>query len=224
MGGVQAFQVKIMDWNTLFEQEKDKPYMKSILAALEKERQSYTIYPEKDNVFRTFKDVPFNKVKVVILGQDPYIGLNQANGRAFAVNKGVTVPPSLKNIFKEVKSEYGAVFADETLDYWTEQGVFLLNSILTVRAGQSASHRYLGWDIFTDRVIKVLAEDPTPKVFMLWGNYAKKREYLIKETNHLILKAAHPSPLSANRGFFGCNHFIGANSYLKEHNLCDIFW
>lgn len=214
-----------MDWNTFFNQEQEKKYFKELDEyLLDLKGKGYTIYPPLEDTFRAYKDVPFDKVKVVILGQDPYHGAGQANGRAFAVNKGITTPPSLRNIFKEVKSEYGEVNADETLSSWAEQGVFLLNASLTVLAGQPASMQNIGWDIFTDNTIKALAQDSKPKVFMLWGNFAKKKEYLIKDTSHLILKAAHPSPLSASRGFFGCNHFILANGFLRDNDMAEILW
>ena len=221
----KPIKVVFMDWNTFFSQEQEKKYFGELDEYLcDLRGKGYTIYPPLEDTFRAYKDVPFDKVKVVILGQDPYHGAGQANGRAFAVNKGIVVPPSLRNIFKEIKSEYGEVNADETLSSWAEQGVFLLNASLTVLAGQPASMQNIGWDIFTDNTIKALAQDSKPKVFMLWGNFAKKKEYLIKDTSHLILKAAHPSPLSANRGFFGCNHFIAANGFLRENGICEILW
>lgn len=227
LNGLETKPIKVvfMDWNTFFNQEQEKKYFKELDEyLLDLKGKGYTIYPPLEDTFRAYKDVPFDKVKVVILGQDPYHGAGQANGRAFAVNKGITTPPSLRNIFKEVKSEYGEVNADETLSSWAEQGVFLLNASLTVLAGQPASMQNIGWDIFTDNTIKALAQDSKPKVFMLWGNFAKKKEYLIKDTSHLILKAAHPSPLSASRGFFGCNHFILANGFLRDNDMAEILW
>ena len=227
LNGLETKPIKVvfMDWNTFFNQEQEKKYFKELDEyLLDLKGKGYTIYPPFEDTFRAYKDVSFDKVKVVILGQDPYHGTGQANGRAFAVNKGIAVPPSLRNIFKEVKSEYGEVNADETLSSWAEQGVFLLNASLTVLAGQPASMQNIGWDIFTDNTIKALAQDSKPKVFMLWGNFAKKKEYLIKDTPHLILKAAHPSPLSASRGFFGCNHFILANGFLRDNDMAEILW
>ena len=176
-------------------------------------------------MFSAFEHTPFDKVKVVILGQDPYHGPGQAHGLCFSVPNGVKPPPSLMNIFKELKSDIGfAIPANGNLESWANQGVFLLNATLTVRATQAGSHQKQGWEIFTDNVISTLSQNREKLVFILWGRFAHDKEKLIDESKHLILKAAHPSPLSAYSGFWGCKHFSKINEYLKENGITEIDW
>lgn len=203
-------------WEELFERERNKSYMTNLQAFLGEEYSNKAIYPPKDYIFRAFESLPFSNVKVLILGQDPYHGPNQANGYAFAVKEGIQSPPSLQNIFKEIKSSYGEIPNSTTLEGWAQQGVLLLNTVLTVRESSPNSHKNKGWETFTDKVIELLGSREDPMVFMLWGNPARSKKILIKNTNHLILEAPHPSPLSAHRGFLGCSHFIKANDFLNE--------
>lgn len=191
---------------------------------LKEEYNNYTIYPDKNNIYNALKLTPPDKVKVVILGQDPYINKDQANGLSFSVQPGIVIPPSLRNIFREQRKDLGIIQPNSgDLTKWAEQGVLLLNTTLTVRAGLSNSHQGKGWGIFTDSIIKYLGQKENI-VFMLWGNNAKAKRKLIDSSKNLILEAAHPSPLSATRGFFGCQHFSKANNYLIEHNLSPIDW
>ena len=191
-----------------------------------------TVYPEQQEVFRAFNETPLNSIKIVILGQDPYHGAGQAHGLAFSVPSGMPAPPSLKNIFKEVQADTNhqikqrslASLFETDLSRWSKQGVFLLNSVLTVEAGKPASHANIGWEEFTDHVISTISETQEHVVFMLWGNYAQGKKKLIDTKKHLILEAPHPSPLSAYRGFLGCKHFSKANKYLKKHNRQEIIW
>jgi uracil-DNA glycosylase len=196
-----------------------------ILAQVAKIRRRQTVYPDAGREFYALKRTPFNAVKAVILGQDPYHGPGQAQGLAFSVPRGVKTPPSLRNIFKEIAADLGGDPDDRPPDLtsWADQGVLLLNSILTVEAGQPASHRHLGWEELTDQIIKGLGAKRTHLVFMLWGAPAQKKAPLIKG-DHLVLQAPHPSPLSAYRGFFGCRHFSQANRYLKKHGVSPIEW
>ncbi len=183
------------------------------------------IYPQPQHLFNAFDTCPFTDVRVVILGQDPYHGAGQAHGLCFSVPEGKSMPPSLQNIFKEIQSDIGtAVPAHGDLTRWAKQGVFLLNAILTVEAGKPASHHGIGWEEFTDDVITLLSGSREHVVFMLWGNYAKQKQGLIDGDKHCILTAAHPSPFSAENGFFGCKHFSKANEYLKQHNKGSVDW
>ncbi len=183
------------------------------------------IFPPPRQIFNAFDLCPFDCVKVVILGQDPYHGVGQAHGLSFSVPDGITPPPSLKNIYKEIESDIGtSVRGGGNLESWARQGVLLLNATLTVRKGQPGSHQNKGWEVFTDYVIKKLSDDKENLVFLLWGNYAKAKRELIDNTKHLILEAAHPSPYSAYSGFFGCKHFSRTNEYLRSHNLPPITW
>lgn len=192
---------------------------------LKNEYQSQTIYPQRSDIFAAFKITPLSKVKIVILGQDPYHGEGQAHGLAFSVPKGVKVPPSLKNIYKEIENEYHQSPSDHgNLEIWAKQGVFLLNNVLTVRAKQAGSHQKQGWEWFTDEIIKKLAESKEHLIFMLWGSPAQKKCHFLDESKHLVLKSVHPSPLSAYRGFFGNQHFLQANEYLKKHGSQAIDW
>jgi len=213
-------------WKEHLKGEFEKDYFRELTAFVKKEYQEGKVYPAPKNIFRAFDLCPFDKVKVVMLGQDPYHGVGQANGLCFAVGDGVTLPPSLQNIFKEIEDDYGQplVHRGGDLSRWAEQGVLLLNATLTVRAHQAGSHQERGWEKFTDAVIRALSEDRENLVFMLWGNYAKAKGAHIDRSKHFVLEAAHPSPFSAASGFFGCKHFSKANDYLIAHNETPIDW
>ena len=214
-------------WQQALGAEKEAPYFQQLLAAVRAEReQGMAVYPPAAEVFNAFKATDLAGVKVVILGQDPYHGPRQAHGLAFSVREGVVVPPSLLNIYKELSQDIAGFHMPQhgCLQAWAEQGVLLLNTVLTVRAGQAHSHAALGWERFTDRVVAVLNEEREHLVFMLWGSHAQKKGAIIDRSRHLVLTAPHPSPLSAHRGFFGCRHFSQANSYLKQQGLTEINW
>ncbi|MCS7153357.1 MAG: uracil-DNA glycosylase [Bacteroidia bacterium] len=213
-------------WKRLLEEEFNKPYFEALVAFLKDEkRKGKVIYPPGKQIFRAFELCPPDQVKVVILGQDPYHGPGQAHGLCFSVPKGVPPPPSLQNIFKEIQDDLGLPPPPHgDLTGWAEQGVFLLNAILTVEAHKPASHRQKGWEIFTDRVIQIISEIRPHVVFLLWGQYARSKKPLIDARRHLILEAAHPSPYSAANGFFGCRHFSKANAFLIEHGMEPIDW
>ena len=219
-------QVKIeKSWQEVLQVEFDKPYFESLVSFVKQEYASNTIFPPAGQIFNAFNTCPFNNVKVVILGQDPYHGPGQAHGLCFSVNDGIQFPPSLQNIFKEITSDLG-IPAPKTgnLTRWAEQGVLLLNATLTVRASQAGSHQGKGWETFTDAVIKAISDSKQNVVFLLWGAYAGGKSKFIDATKHLVLKAPHPSPLSSYRGFFGCKHFSRANAYLQQHGLPPIKW
>ncbi len=204
-------------WDKVLGDEFAKPYFLELCKFLKKEYAERTIYPPKQRVFSALKTTEFDDVKVVILGQDPYHGEGQAHGLAFSVQPGVQPPPSLVNMFKEINAEYGTKLGKNgCLLSWAKQGVLLLNTALTVRAGQANSHKGMGWETFTDAVIKALNQKQTPVVFMLWGANARSKKKLITNPNHLVLETVHPSPLSAYNGFFGCNHFKKANEFLQK--------
>lgn len=204
-------------WDKYLNEEFEKPYYMSLRQFLKEEYSTQTIYPEKDNIFNALKVTSYDDVKVVILGQDPYHGEGQAHGMAFSVKPGIKTPPSLVNIYKELQATMGCYIPNNGyLMKWAEQGVLLLNTVLTVRAGQPQSHKGKGWETFTDRIIAILNEREDPVIFVLWGAPAKKKASLITAPQHKILTAAHPSPLSAYNGFFGCDHFKQINEYLKE--------
>jgi uracil-DNA glycosylase len=213
-------------WAEHLSGEFEKEYFAKLTEFVKKEYQEGKVYPAPKNIFRAFDLCPFEKVKVVILGQDPYHGVGQANGLAFAVEDRLAVPPSLQNIFKEIASDLQKhpVNTSGDLSRWAEQGVLLLNATLTVRAHQAGSHQGKGWEEFTDAVIKVLSEERESLVFMLWGNYAKAKGAHIDRSKHLVLEAPHPSPFSASSGFFGCKHFNKANEYFISHNETPIDW
>lgn len=213
-------------WAKHLQGEFEKSYFEELAAFVKHEYKDGAVYPAPKNIFRAFDLCSFEKVKVVILGQDPYHGTGQANGLAFAVDGETRVPPSLQNIFKEIESDFGKpmVHTDGDLSRWAEQGVLLLNATLTVRAHIAGSHQEKGWEQFTDAVIRALSEERTGLAFMLWGNYAKAKGAHIGRTKHLVLEAPHPSPFSAASGFFGCKHFSKANDYLIAHGETPIDW
>ncbi|MBE6510898.1 MAG: uracil-DNA glycosylase [Methanobrevibacter millerae] len=213
------------DWDSILNEEFEKEYFKEIMEFIEEEYSSKTVYPPKEEIFNAFKFTPASKVKVVILGQDPYHEEGQAHGLAFSTPEGRPIPRSLKNIFKEIEDEYNYPIPDSgCLEKWAKQGVFLLNTVLTVREGEANSHSDCGWQTFTDNVIKALNEQPQPIVFLLWGKQAEKKMELLENPNHLVLVTSHPSPFSARRGFFGCNHFRLANEYLRKNDIEEIDW
>lgn len=219
-------EIKEPSWKELLKEECEKEYFRNILIFLEKEYKNKTIFPPQDEIFAAINNLPYSKVKVVILGQDPYHGDGQAHGLAFSVKDGVKIPPSLRNIFKELKNEYEdfQITANGNLNPWVKEGILLLNSVLTVEEGNANSHKKIGWEIFTDKIISLLNLSPNPIVFLLWGNSAIQKGSLISNPNHLVLKSVHPSPLSASRGFFGNNHFKDTNSFLKSKNITPINW
>lgn len=213
------------DWKALLAEEFDKPYFNDLVRFVKEEYAQGVVYPSGANIFRAFDKCPFERLKVVIIGQDPYHGPNQANGLCFSVNDGVAFPPSLQNIFKEVSSDIGvAMPTSGNLDRWAEQGVLLLNAVLTVRAHNAASHAGRGWEQFTDAVVRTVAERKQGVVYMLWGSYAQRKGAIVDSAKNLILKSVHPSPLSAYRGFFGCKHFSSANAYLSNLGKEPICW
>jgi uracil-DNA glycosylase len=213
-------------WKKMLEDEFGKEYFKSLSQFVKAEYQHALVYPAPKNIFRAFELCPFDKVEVVILGQDPYHGPGQANGLCFAVNEGVPLPPSLKNIFKEIEDDLGKSLAHTSgdLERWATQGVLLLNATLTVRAHTAGSHQKKGWEEFTDAVIKTLSDKKENLVFILWGNYARSKGSLVDWGRHEIIESAHPSPLSAHNGFFGSKPFSRTNEYLKEHDKKPIDW
>jgi uracil-DNA glycosylase len=213
------------EWDLILESEFKKEYFLNIVDFIDREYESKTIYPPYDEIFNAFKLTSINDVKVVILGQDPYHEKGQAHGLAFSTPEGRPIPRSLKNIFKEINNEYDFPIPDSgCLKNWARQGVFLLNTVLTVEEGNANSHSDCGWQIFTDNVIKILNKQNQPIVFLLWGKQAEKKKELITNPNHLVLITSHPSPFSARRGFFGSNHFKLANEFLKENNIDEINW
>lgn len=214
-------------WLAVLEEEFEKDYMKSLKSfLLEEKEKGHKVYPKGADIFNALNTTPFDKVKVVILGQDPYHGINQAHGLSFSVQKGVAIPPSLKNIYKELETDIEGFKTPQhgNLMHWAEQGVLLLNATLTVRASEAGSHQNRGWEIFTDEIIKALSEKREHIVFLLWGKYAQQKATLIDQKKHYILTAAHPSPFSAYYGFFGSKHFSKANQLLIQNNLAPIDW
>lgn len=213
-------------WKETLQAEFSKPYFSQIVLHLKTEKtQGKTIYPPGSQIFNAFNSTPFDNVKVVILGQDPYHGPGQAHGLCFSVAYGVPPPPSLVNIFKELHDDIGVDIPNHgNLSHWAAQGVFLLNASLTVRAGEPMSHAKIGWASFTDTVIKTISDKKKNIVFLLWGKFAQEKRVLIDETKHCILRAAHPSPLSAFAGFFGCKHFSKTNEYLVSKGIGPVDW
>ena len=213
------------EWISIFEKEFSKKYFQKINSEVNNCSSNELLCPKKENIFKAFEKTNFTDLKIVILGQDPYHGNDQANGLAFAVNENQKTPPSLRNIFKEIKNDLNQhPQTKKNLEFWAKQGVLLLNSSLTVKLGTANSHSNLGWDLFTNNILKEISLLKNKVVFILWGNYAQKKEILIDFKKHLILKAPHPSPLSAYRGFFGCKHFSKANEFLKSNHLKEIIW
>ena len=219
-------EVKIaQDWKEILASEFEKPYFEELTQFVRDEYAAHRIYPRGSNIFRAFDKCPFDKLKVVIIGQDPYHGPGQAHGLCFSVADGVPFPPSLQNIFKEVHADTGAdIPLSGNLDRWAEQGVLLLNAVLTVREHEAASHAGRGWETFTDAVVRAVAERKEGVVYMLWGSYAQRKGAIADPSRNLILKAVHPSPLSAYRGFLGCRHFSQANTYLESLGREPIKW
>lgn len=213
------------DWKRLLADEFEKPYFVDLVSFVRHEYSSGVVYPSGRNIFRAFDKCNVDDLKVVIIGQDPYHGEGQANGLCFSVGDGVPFPPSLQNIFKEVSSDLGVAAHDSgNLGCWAEQGVLLLNSVLTVRAHAAASHAGRGWEQFTDAVVRAVAQHKRGVVYMLWGSYAQRKGSMVDMSSNLILKSVHPSPLSSYRGFFGCKHFSAANTYLMAQGKLPIQW
>ena len=219
-------EVNIEDsWKRRLQPEFDKPYFYNLTNFVKEEYSKHTIYPPGKFIFHAFNTCPFDKVKVVIIGQDPYHEPGQYYGLCFSVLDGVPFPPSLLNIFKEIENDLGKPMPKSgRLERWADQGVLLINAILTVRAHQAGSHRGKGWEEFTDAVIKILNDEKENIVFMLWGSYAQRKGAFIDRNRHCVLTAAHPSPLSADRGSFGCKHFSKANQYFKSKGISEIEW
>ena len=213
------------DWDEVLKSEIEKPYFTELLKKVREEYDKKTIYPKIGDVFRAFRLTPYEKVKVVILGQDPYHGVDQAEGLSFSVKDTVAKPPSLQNIFKELKDDLGYDIPESgSLISWAENGVLLLNAILTVEADKAASHRDFGWEAFTDHVIQVLNEKETPVVFILWGSFARNKKKYITNDRHLVLESVHPSPLSVYNGFFGSKPFSKTNEFLENNGIEGIDW
>ena len=212
-------------WKTVLVDEFTKNYFTDLRNKVRMEYNSNVIYPPPTKIFNAFNLTPFNKVKVVVVGQDPYHGENQAHGLSFSVENGIKIPPSLNNIFKELKSDLKVSLPNSgNLSSWAEQGVLMLNSVLTVRSGVANSHKNIGWEIFTENIINIISSELSNIVFILWGRQAQEKIKIIDIKKHLILKSAHPSPLSAYNGFFGCKHFSKCNAYLKKWNKKEIDW
>jgi len=213
------------EWYEWLKEEWEKPYFKELSSFVHEEYEHKHIYPPKDKVFSAFETCDYHDIKVVILGQDPYHGPNQAHGMCFSVCPGVPIPPSLLNMYKELKEELGCYIPNNGyLMPWAKQGVFLLNTVLTVEEGKANSHKGKGWETFTDNAIKHINELNKPVVFLLWGRNARDKAKMIDKNKHLVLEAAHPSPLSAYNGFFGCGHFKKTNEFLKAHGETEIDW
>jgi len=218
--------VKIEEsWKTVLAEEFEKPYFAELTKFVRNEYKTHTIYPPAKLIFNAFDQCPFDKLKVVILGQDPYHGPGQAHGLCFSVNDGIDFPPSLRNIFKELQNDVGKeIPRSGNLTGWAKQGVLLLNTTLTVRANQAGSHQNKGWELFTDAVINKINEEKQHVVFILWGNYAISKTKFIDQNKHLVLSSVHPSPLSASRGFFGNRHFSRANEFLVKNGMEPVNW
>ncbi|WP_372793072.1 uracil-DNA glycosylase [Lutibacter sp.] len=220
-------KVKIAEsWENLLKPEFEKAYFKQLTNLVSDEYVKNTCYPMEEQIFEAFNLCPLNDLKVVIIGQDPYHGIGQAHGLCFSVNEGIAHPPSLKNIFKEIETDLGIPYPESgNLERWAKQGVLLLNATLTVKAHEAGSHQKLGWELFTDAVISLISEQKENVIFMLWGGFAKKKGKKINHHKHCVLATGHPSPLSANRGFwFGNNHFSSANTYLRSKGFTEVKW
>jgi len=220
-------EIKLHDsWKSPLQDEFDQPYMRQLkVFLLEQKRLGKVVFPDGKNIFNALNSTPFDRVKVVILGQDPYHGANQAHGLCFSVNKDIKIPPSLRNIYKELNADIGFKIPNHgNLQSWADQGVLLLNSVLTVTQGLAVSHQGKGWEQFTDKIIERLNQHHKHIVYLLWGSYAQKKGVNIDTTQNLVLKSVHPSPLSAHRGFFGCQHFSHCNDYLLQLGKSPIDW
>lgn len=212
------------NWDIILKEEYNKDYYKNMVKYLNKEYNEKAIFPLKSNIFKAFSLTDYNNVKVVILGQDPYHGINEANGLAFSVNENVKLPPSLKNIFKELESDLNIKNDKGDLSNWARQGVLLLNTVLTVVKDTPASHKNIGWETFTDEIIKIINQKDEPVVFILWGNFARSKKKYITNPKHLIIESTHPSPFSCNNGFFGSKPFSKTNDFLRKNNMKEIDW
>lgn len=212
------------DWREHLNEEFEKEYFTDLVNFVKTEYNTNTIYPPGNLIFNAYDQCPWDKLKVVIIGQDPYHGPGQANGMSFSVNTGIKIPPSLRNIFKEIELEYGKVPETGDLTHWANQGVLLLNATMTVQEAEAGSHQGKGWETFTDNVIRIINAKKKNIVYMLWGNFARKKKSLIDASNNLILESSHPSPLSAHRGFLGNNHFKLASEYVKDQYQFDLVW
>jgi len=213
------------DWDQILEEEMNQEYFKNLIKMIEKEYREKTIYPKKTEIFKAFRNTSYQDTKVVILGQDPYHGENQAEGLSFSVKKGIAKPPSLQNIFKELNDDLGCkIPRNGSLVAWAKEGVLLLNTVLTVVANHPASHKDLGWEKFTDKVIEKLNEKGTPIVFILWGSFARNKKSLITNPIHYIIESAHPSPFSAYHGFFGSKPFSKTNQFLESKGIPPVHW
>jgi uracil-DNA glycosylase len=212
-------------WKAALETEFEKPYFVELSQKVKEAYLSNIVYPAPKNIFNAFTFCPFDQIKVVILGQDPYHGVGQAHGLSFSVPDGIKAPPSLQNIYKEIKNDLGVeVPTSGNLERWAKQGVLLLNATLTVESSKPGSHQRLGWETFTDAVIKTISNKKEHVVFLLWGNFARSKATFINTKKHLVLEAPHPSPFSAHTGFFGCKHFSKSNDYLKKYGKREIAW
>lgn len=214
-------------WQTILSDEIEKPYFHELMDAVKQEYQNSVCFPPKELIFSAFNNCSFENIKVVIIGQDPYHGDGEANGLAFSVNDSVRIPPSLRNIFREINTDLDSIFIPTSgnLESWAKQGVLLLNASLTVKKDNPNSHKHLKWNLFTDAVIQKISEEKENVVFMLWGSFAQKKGAKIDHKKHLVLESGHPSPMSANQGkWFGNKHFSQANFYLEQHNLKKIYW
>ncbi|MDB5261306.1 MAG: uracil-DNA glycosylase [Adhaeribacter sp.] len=223
---IDNMSVKIEEsWRRVLEPEFEQEYFNKLISFVKAEYATHQVFPPGNLIFNAFDKTPFDQVKVVVIGQDPYHGYGQANGMAFSVQDGVTIPPSLRNIFKEIRDDVGyEIPKSGSLERWAVQGVLLLNATLTVRANSPGSHQKKGWEEFTDAAIQKLSQQKDGLVFLLWGAFAQKKGAIIDNRKHLVLTAAHPSPFAADKGFFGCRHFSKTNSYLKDHNQPEIVW
>lgn len=215
------------DWQIILSEELQKPYFNNLLQEVEKEYQELVCFPPKDLIFSAFNYCDFSNLKLVIIGQDPYHGVGEANGLCFSVNEGVKIPPSLRNIYREINDDLGAVFMPTSgnLEHWAKQGILMLNASLTVRKDSPNSHKHLKWNLFTDAVIQKISDEKEHVVFLLWGAFAQKKGSKIDRNKHLVLESGHPSPMSANQGkWFGNKHFSQTNQYLKAKNKPEIDW
>ncbi|MDQ1004614.1 uracil-DNA glycosylase [Neobacillus niacini] len=213
------------DWAPLLEEEFEKPYYQQLRKKLLEEYQTKVIYPDQQDIFNALHYTSYKDTKVVIIGQDPYHGPGQAHGLSFSVKPGVKIPPSLRNIYKEVQEDVGCSIPNHGyLVEWAKQGVLMLNAVLTVQAGKANSHKGIGWELFTNRVIEILNQRETPVIFILWGNFAQQKQHLITSSHHYIIKSPHPSPFSAHNGFFGSRPFSKANMFLREIGSREIDW